>query len=426
VAQEASRRDPAALLPWSNALPGWAATLVMLALAMLAARSSWLDLPTLLRRYLMPAAVDIRPVTTTRLHVLPGDISIHEGDTLRVRVAARRLTDASPVLHVRDAGSARSARQLWSEQVMSVTPDGNFEFRLRDVARDVEYYVSGGDASSEVYLATVLHKPAVARFHVRCVYPAYTGLAPRELDTDDGSIEAPAGTEVTLRIDATEPLDVATMTIGAESVPMTVDAKSPTSASATFTVRENRRYTIRMASRAGASGAFRGGTIRALPDRPPVVRFREASTTPRLAAERDVLPIAFQAGDDYGLARLDAEVVLHRASGASTRLSTAVPIARSAKQEQGVFTLDVPALGAARGDTIELRFRAEDRAGQFDLSPPLSLKVVTTSASTAPAPTPPATPAAPATQHAEPSVPLDPPGFDDALRAYFDAVRRGR
>ena len=45
-------------------------------------------------------------------------------------------------------------------------------------------------------------------------------LPPRQADSADGSIEAPVGSEVTLRVDATEPLDVATMTIGAESVPM--------------------------------------------------------------------------------------------------------------------------------------------------------------------------------------------------------------
>src|SRR5439155_3062358 len=115
-----------------------------------------------------------------------------------------------------------------------------------NIGRDVEYYVSGGDASSEVFLASVQHKPAVAKFGVRYTYPPYTGLAAHTEESADGAIEAPAGTEVTLRIDATEPIDVAGMTIGAESIPMTPGGpKSPTTATATFTVRENRRYTIR-------------------------------------------------------------------------------------------------------------------------------------------------------------------------------------
>jgi hypothetical protein len=356
--------------------------------------------------------------------VFPGDVNIHEGDTLRVRVTARRLTDASPVLHVRDAASGESASS-WSEQTMSVTPDGNFESRLRDVEHAVEYYATGGDATSATFLATVLHKPAVVRFRVRYVYPPYTGLTPREVESADGSIEAPAGTEVTLTIDATEPLDVASMTIGAQSVPMlATGAQAPHAATAKFTVRDNRRYAIRMASKAGASGAFRGGTIRAIADRPPVVRFRETQpAADREAGERDVVPVPFQSADDHGLARLDAELAVTRATGGSSHLSTAVPISRgAATQEQGLFMLDVPALGAKRGDTVELRFRAEDRAGQFALSPPMRWTIDQNSKS----PRLSAPLAAPATtQRAEPSVPLDPPGFEDSLRAYFDAIRGG-
>jgi hypothetical protein len=329
------------------------------------------------------------------------------------------------VLHVRETAAAADPATPWAEQIMTVASDGNFEARLRDVTRDVQYYVTGGDATSETFTATVLHKPAVARFHVRCVYPAYTNLPPREFDSGDGSIEASAGSEVALLIEATEPLDVATMTIGAESVPMTIAERRPNLARATFTIRDNRRYTIRMASQAGASGAFRGGTIRSIPDRPPVVRILELAADARDASEREVMPVTFQAGDDYGLARLDAEIELRRSGGGLTRLSSAVPIVRSAKQQQGVFSLEMAALDAKPGDQIELRFRAEDRAGQFDLSSPLQLRVVAGGGS-APATViaQPSAASVPTTQRtAEPGVPLNPPGFEDALRAYFDAVR---
>jgi hypothetical protein len=240
-------------------------------------------------------------------------------------------------------------------------------------------------------------------------------------------VEAPVGTEVTLSVRATEPLEVAQMTIGAESVPMTIaaDVHAPNSGTAVarFTVRESKRYAIRMASRAGVSGAFRGGSIRATADRPPVVLVRDTASRDRDAGERELLPIAFQAADDYGLSRLDAELTVTRAAGGATRLSTAVPIARGAKQEQGVFTLDVRALGAVRGDAMELRFRAEDRAGQFALSVPLRWKVIAPSVSNRPHE--PVAPVVPSTQHAEPAVPVDPPGFEDPLRAYFDALRDG-
>jgi hypothetical protein len=432
VAAEAGRRDPAALLPWRAAMAAWAAVIGLAVFMLALSQSAWLDLPTLLRRYAMPVA-DVRPVTTTRLRVLPGDLFIHEGDTLRVRVSARGLTDASPVLHVRSSGgetaagaTAGATAPLWSEQVMSVTPDGNFETRVRNVERDLEYFVTGGDASSDVFAVSVLHKPAVQKFRVRYTYPPYTGLAPREIESPDAELEAPAGTQVMLQIEASEPLDVAGMTIGAESIPMTVaSAPAPANvATARFTVRENKRFTIRMASKAGVSGAFRGGSIRAIPDRPPVVRFRDSSKDARKVREGVVVPIAYQAVDDFGLARLDAEVSVVRDEGETERRSIAVPIAH-AKQEQGVFRLNLSALHARAGDAIELRLRGEDRAGQFDVSAPLRLKVAD-SATTVPQAGDTTAAVAPATQRADPSLPLAPPGFEEPLRAYFDALRRGK
>ena len=433
VAAETGRRDPAALLPWGSTLRVWTAAVVLAGIALLLSRSAWVDLPTLLRRYALPV-VDIRPVTTTRLRVLPGDVNVHEGDTLRVRVSAQRLTDASPVLHVRSTsgGSEDEAAvpSHWSEQVMAVAPDGNFEARVRNVERNLEYFVTGGDARSTAFVVTVFHKPSIDRFRIRYTYPPYTRLPPREVESATGAIEAPAGTQVTLRVEASEPLDAASMTIGAETIPMGVagpgEPDQANVATATFTVRENRRCTIRMASRAGVSGAYRGGSIRAIVDRPPVVRFRGVDVdTAREAGGREVVPVAYQAVDDYALARLDAEVfVVPAGGGARERRSIPVSIAH-ASQEVGIFPLNLADLGVGAGDAVELRLRGEDRAGQFDLTG--AMRVNVTDAPAKPAAAPPAArldaPSGPSTQRSEMSIPLDPPGFEEPLGAYFDALR---
>ena len=433
VSAAVSARDPAALLPWAPPLRAWVAATVLIAGMAGLWRVRWLDLPTLARRYALPVA-DVPPVTTTRLRVVPGDVSIAEGDTLRVKVSAAHLAESSPVLHARTASSSTSSSAseraaVWSEQVMAPAPEGNFEARIRNVDRDVEYFVSGGDARSERFSVTVLHKPAVARMRVRYAYPMYTGLPPREVDNNGGQIEAPVGTEVTLLIEATEPIALATMTIGGEVLRMS--AVQPMTASATFMVRESKRFTIRMASARGPSGptgAFRGGSIRAIPDRPPVVRWRENAAAREVEAD-SVVSVGYQTVDDYGLSRLDAEVFIARAAGGTERRSIALLIAprRQERGERGTVALDLRTLGARPGDAIELRLRGEDRAGQLDLSDALRLHVIAppaTSPAAAPRPaTPPASPAA--TQPTDfPAVPLDPPGFEDALRAYFDALRR--
>jgi hypothetical protein len=440
VSAEVARRDPAALLPWGGALLPWAAAIVLATLAAATAgRSNWLALPTLLRRYLTPVA-DVRPVTTTRLSVRPGNTAVAEGRTLGVRVLARGLPgESSPVLHVRGIGAssaASSSSSAWVEQAMSPTAEGTFEARVHQVDHDLEYYVSGGDAASERFLVTVLHKPAVQRFHVRYTYPPYTGLPPRETQSVSGEIEAPAGTEVSLRIEATEPLDAATITIGSQGIAMTRVPLLPASVmAARFVVRESNAYTIQLRSARGVSGAFYGGVIRATRDRPPIVRWREASgpAGARTAGARQAVVMEYQAVDDFGFARLEAEVSITRTGGGQAeRRTIALPVAHPrAKQERGTVKLDLGALAARPGDVVEVRLRGEDGGGQFDLSEPIRLAVSAeavkgSTSAPAVASTRASPEASPTTQRSEPSPPLEPAGFEDALRAYFDTLRRGR
>jgi hypothetical protein len=90
-----------------------------------------------------------------------------------------------------------------------------------------------------------------------------------------------------------------------------------------------------------------------------------------------------------------------------------------------VFALDLSALGLRSDDVLEIRLRGEDRAGQFDLTEAMRVNVTGIGKSGTTPPQPPRGAPSAATQRAEPSVPLDPPGFEDPLRAYFDALRRG-
>jgi hypothetical protein len=460
LARQVRDEDPAAILPWWPNLRPWAASLAVLALLVPLSLPSWVGAPTLLRRYAAPLA-NIPAVTTTRLAVQPGDVALPQGDTLRVRVVARRLpVDAPPpVLHVRSAGGA------WFERPMSPLSSSAFEARLPNVTRDLRYFVTGGDATTPVRTVTVLPKPAVQRFRIAYAYPPYTDVPPRQVDSASGRIEAPAGTEVTLTVEATQPLRLAVMAIGGQVLRMSPTTR-PGAWSAHLTMREDRRYTIRMGSQRGGSGAFRGGIIRSIPDRPPVAlllppaapaRADDAAgdggdggdggndggdAAARVAAADAVVPVTYQAADDYPLARLDREMAVSDPDGARPRLAFLLrgggAAAAGSRQALGTWPMDLRALGARAGDTVELRLRAEDRAGQFDLSPPLRWTVIDAAGepgmvaagappgASAPGEAAPATqPAAAGAAEAPPPVPLDPSGYESSLKAYFDALRHG-
>jgi hypothetical protein len=413
VAQQVRGRDPSALLPWRGVLSPAAACFFSIAVAGLLGTSSWLDLPTLARRYAMPQA-PIAPVTSTRIAVAPGDLAVPAGESLVVRVEILRGDETPPTLHLRMPGGA------WHEQAMSLASDRRFESRVRELERSIDYFVTAGDASSRTFSAEALPRPAVTRFRMRFDYPAYTGLQPREADNTTGTIEAPVGTEVTLLMETTEPLSRAVLTIGGESMIATPTADAAVR-QARFTVRQDKRFTLRMVSNRGASGVFRGGTIRAVPDRPPIVWLRENGE--RLVASGDVIELAYQTLDDYGLARLDAEVQVERQSGARADAVVAIAL-NEAREHKGTVPLDLSRLGLKVGDRVEVRLRGEDRAGQFALSEVAPMQVMRETAAKPPAPA--ATPLAkePASPAAQ-SPPLDPPGYGQAIRAYFEALRKG-
>jgi hypothetical protein len=331
---------------------------------------------------------------------------------------------------------------------MTALPDGKFEAQIARVDRDLEYFVTGGDARSGHFRVTMLPRPAVRRFRIRYSYPPHTALAPRVVENETGVIEAPAGTEVTLTIDATQPLTYATLTIGAETTRIAPAATQPAAAETTLVVRDDRRFTLGMVSDRGVSGVFRGGQIRAIADRAPVAQFRgdggggggggDGANRTREVAGGDVVPIAYLAVDDYGLARLDLDVRIIRKSGAEARAALPVPLTggRATREQQGVLPVELRRFALDAGDRIELRLQAEDRAGQFARSAPA--RFIVTSPAPAPAePPPPAvTPAPPAATSPPPPTPpagapghkspppLDPPGYEQAIRAYFDTLRR--
>jgi hypothetical protein len=421
VAAEVDRSDPAQLLPWSPALRPWAVGAIALGLGYLLSLGGWLDLPRLARRYVMPWG-NVSEVTTTRLTVRPGNVGVAEGDTLRVRASAVRLGDASPLLNARSLSQSGQGQggAAWSQQIMSATADGSFEARVRNVDRDVEYFVTGGDASSEVFVARVWHKPAIVRFRVHYNYPAYTSLRARDIESTTGQLEAPIGTEATVAIDTTEALSLAVMTIaGGEPVRFS-PGSHPASMNATFVIRNDGPFTIRMASAHGVSGAFRGGTIRALADRKPVVRFR--FPPPAQAHGDDAVPITYQAVDDYGIARLEAEVsVRHSKDGGVTQRSVPISIVGT-RREHGQFFWELKTIGAAAGDTVEVRLMAEDRAGQAERSETAKVNVV---AGVGGATTRPFAATQPMRRAGGSDVgaPLDPPGYAESLRVYFEAIR---
>ena len=331
-----------------------------------------LGLPRLAARFLIPFA-GIEPVTSTHVTVAPGDTRLTQSQALSVEAKVYGLPEGGPVwLAWREEGGE------WARRVMNraaASPGGAAKFGLvlPGVERDLTYRVSAGDYNSREFTVSVLRAPAISQFQLRYVYPAYADRPPLTVTNADGLIEAPAGTEASLTITATEPLQSALLRVGAEKkVLMTRGPRDPPNVRrATFRVDRSGPYEIDLISTRDIAGGGPPGTwVRAMADHKPIVRLLNSGEGLRLNP-RDVVPLSYQALDDFGIESLVARAQV--ASGPSVELP--VPREGDSRRAEGTYNFDLAAIKLSIGDVVAISLVATDKAGQRETSDALQVLV---------------------------------------------------
>jgi hypothetical protein len=332
----------------------------MVAVALLVAGTAglwgveWLDLPQLIGRQLRPLD-PIPPVTTTHVQVTPEGARVKDHDSLVVRAIVQHLGPGpAPRIHL--AGD----RGRWDAVPMTQTADDAYTFTIAAVEQDQRFYVTAGDARTPVYDVRVLRRPAVAEFRVRYTYPAYTLRAGLGVRNTDGLIEAPRGSQAVVQVVATEPLASATLVFPGRQRTAMQPTAAPNVRQATLTIEKDQPLELEMTSDRGVDGRGpKGMRVRAVPDRPPLVRMLQPAGDVRLS-QRDLLPIAYQALDDYGVAQLSIQAQVN----GNPPVKFPRRIKGDPRRVEGTSELDLAGLGAKVGDVVSVTMVAVDRAGQ--------------------------------------------------------------
>ena len=366
VDREASSRHPARAVSRSSIILPWLAVAFLLTVAAWLNRFDRLGLSQLAARFVAPLA-DIEPMTTTQLSVTPGDISLMQSKPLRVCAGVHHLPpDGLVWLTWREEDGAEFRR------AMNRVAAGQYEFTLGAVNRDVRYRVSGGDARTREYAARVLRPPAVAEFQVRYVYPSFAAKPPVTIRNTDGLVEAPAGTETTLIVTATEPLQSALLRLGDERLLMSRASGDPENVRrATFKLETSGPYELDLISTREVAGSGPPGTVvRTVSDRKPIVRLLSGGEALRINP-RDILPLTYQVLDDFGIDSLVVRVQM----GGGVTSDVPVPREGDPRRSEGTYNFDLATVKLAVGDVLTLTLVAKDRAGQQETSDPLQVLV---------------------------------------------------
>ncbi len=321
----------------------------------------WLEMPTLSVRMVRPFE-RIAPVTYTRITVGPGDASRNRGERIEIVATVSRLEGLPPEIYT------SQTRQSWTRIPMQPVGEGRYGFTLSQLERDVWYYVKGGDATTPQYKVTVLRPPGVLEYRIRYEYPAYTGRVSQTISCTDGAVDAVVGTKVTLDVVATEAVTSASLNMGGRKQPMAA-ADGANVRRAQFTIQGGQSGEVEIA---GPGGRTRAPiSIHAQPDREPSARLVEPAEDLRLSP-RDLLPVYYEAEDDYGLASVALSLQVN--NGAT--IMAPLAIEGDVRRQEARVGIDLADLRLAAGDLLKLSLRAQDGSGKKVATPAVEVLIV--------------------------------------------------
>ncbi len=258
------------------------------------------------------------PALLSHVVVDPGDKTLAQGDNLeiRVHVNADRADDRDREI---EHASLTTIEANGHPVVQEMTRTGLRDFRLsrENLQKGFQYRIRTDEGDSPEYTIAVNPRPSVEQLDLRYDYPAYTGL-PAKLDanSETGNIDAVQNTKVTIVVHCSNTLMPDSRIVVTDRVtsvkPEPHDYPLAKTADGTWqaqiVVSNSAEYVIKLTNNYGLSNKD---------DQPHLitVRFDEKPTIAIVSPQSgitvrpdDLVPVAFLATDDFGVAKVEAYV----------------------------------------------------------------------------------------------------------------------
>lgn len=137
------------------------------------------------------AGIDVSYPTQTQVVQVSGDLTIRVGDPAQVQVKVAGVVPAQGRIFTRPAGG----KGVWKPLPLKKNPNqGTFQREIKEIVKDMEYYVRVGDDQSDVHRILVVAAPRIVSTKVALSYPAYMGKTAEE--RDQLNLEVPVGTKI--------------------------------------------------------------------------------------------------------------------------------------------------------------------------------------------------------------------------------------
>lgn len=271
-----------------------------------------------LARVLLPLG-DIPPYTLTQIvesSIQPGDTSISEGVPIAFEVRVQG------VIPTRVKLQRRSTKGSLPESVMEadVQQPDLFRFEIKQAAESFDYHIVAGDARSPSFHVEVIKAPRIESLTLTYQRPAYTESKERQVQSPSGKIADLAGTRVQFELKTSKAIQEGFLkTDAGEEIKLTVgdDDKTLTTSFVLWSARARptpeiqgrllpapTTYQIHLRDTVGyLSKDPLWRSIELVQDQAPAVTILSAADRQNVKLDQ-VLPLAVEASDDYGLARV--------------------------------------------------------------------------------------------------------------------------
>ena len=242
------------------------------------------------------------PVLSTELRVTPGDAKVLSGQNQEINAEALVKPVEITTIHYRQKSETEEYEWEDAEMAPVESESQKFAYEFFKLAKTREYYITGGDATSDTYTINVYELPKITQIEVGYTYPEYTRLNPI-VQPGDGNVRAVTGTVAQVRATTNKGIAEAILTMTGKTPEQMVinDGRILTYQ---FTVSEDAKYTIELTCVDGFTNKHPVEyTVTALKDEVPKVIVTKPGRDIK-ATQIEEIEIAAEAEDDFGIAKL--------------------------------------------------------------------------------------------------------------------------
>jgi len=242
------------------------------------------------------------PALPFEVSVIPGELEVIKGDTLRLTATASGMLIPSEMfieIENRSGVNSHAMKAEYDNQFQFEIPGVAESFSYRFYAKDPKVLKSWVNYSSEVYNVNVINRPFIQHLKIRLDYPEYSGIQTRVIEGNIGEITALKGTRASVSIISSKPLNSADISFSGESELFLKTEGN--SAKGSFIIYNNSDFHINLEDKMGIFNVDPiDYSITALRDETPVISLLEQSEQFDLDASMQI-PMLMRIDDDFGI-----------------------------------------------------------------------------------------------------------------------------